>query len=608
MYDKCYSDYRNNIEANIPKNPKLFWSFIKHKRGSDSSIPASMNLKDQVVKTGPDIVNLFAEHFASIYLPSSTPPDNFTLESQCCGSPQRMLCSLAIEEIEVLKAIKKIDSAKGAGPDGIPPVFGKRCGSAVALPLSLIFNRSLADGTFPSEWKKARIVPVFKKGENSDVKNYRPISILSCFSKLFESIVYPVIFRLVDSSISDSQHGFRRGRSIVTNLVPYISNVSNEVDSGRQVDAIYTDFSSAFDRVNHSILLRKLCGFGVDGPLLKWFESYLQQRPQSVSVNGFNSKTYFADTGVPQGSHLGPLLFIIFINDIVDKVSHCKVSLFADDLKIYKTIVSVVDCRQLQSDLDAILQWCRCNSMTLNANKCFHIKFTRKRKQLATEYKLDGTALAEVNEIRDLGVIVDSQLKFTSHINKSVTKAAQMLGFLKRNSGGFRRQRTKILLYQTLVRSHLEFASVVWNPYYAVHSQRVESIQRAFTRHLAYNSSGFSHRNPYKERLIRFRMCSLRERRLLLDMSFFHKVVSGQYQCSYFLENMPLRVPRTYPRGKLKYIFYTPPVKSNLGRQAPLRRIIDEYHSLITVMPDLDVFHDKLRVFKDRIGKEEKGP
>ncbi|KAG6451642.1 hypothetical protein O3G_MSEX007258 [Manduca sexta] len=294
----------------------------------------------------------------------------------------------------------------------------------------------------------------------------------------------------------------------MTNLTSYVSDISHELDRGREVDAFYTDFTSAFDRVNYALLLKKLEYYGIQGSLLHWFRSYLAKRLNYVVANGFTSHEYSALSGVPQGSHLGPILFSVFINNIVSIIHHCKCLLFADDLKIYRTIHTPNDTKEIQDDLLRIQDWCINISMELNPSKCFHIKFTKKKSSIHSNYMIKDTGLVTVNEIKDLGVIIDKELRFSAHVNSIVKKSAQMFGFLKRNTRDFKHVRTKIVIYNAIVRNHLEYGSLIWNPFYCIHSQRLENIQRAFTRYLAFSFSGISHRSSYNSRLEFFKMNS----------------------------------------------------------------------------------------------------
>lgn len=600
LMNNCYNRYKSNIENDIPKNPKTFWRFIKDKRRGESCIPADMFMNDRVVSGGPEIASLFADQFVSVFsrAPANTTASKYSSEFSGTDS---IISSIKFTENQVFSKLKHIDTLKGPGPDSMPPLFVKRCCRELALPLQLIFNSSLADGTFPDVWKRAKIVPVFKKGDPANVKNYRPISILSCFPKIFEALVCPVITRHTDKIISPNQHGFKAGRSVETNLVEFVSDITLALDKRLEVDAVYTDFSSAFDKVDHSLLLSKLQYNGIHGPLLNWFSSYLARRSQILVVNGYESYPYYADSGVPQGSHLAPVLFSLFINDITHQILHCKYLMFADDLKIYKTISSHEDTSLIQEDLDRIEGWCRLNHMQLNVQKCSHIRFSRKKQSDSISYSIKGAVLNTVTEVRDLGVIMDDNMNFRRHIDGIVTKSARLLGFLKRSSRGFKLVRTKIILYNALVRSHLEFASVVWNPFYAVQSQRVESIQRAFTKHLAYTSGKISPRCPYEQRIQCYEMDSLRDRRLMHDLTFFFKLLNNKLDCMKLVESVGLKVPYNIPRHPIINLYHIPTTRTNIGVNSPLVRLGREMNSVIKSSPDLDIYNVSINIFRAQL-------
>lgn len=560
-----------------------------------------MKMNDKVVSGGPQVADLFAERFSSVYALSSVPTTNTNTVTNLPDSSTSMISTIKLLKTDVLLKIKGLNTQKGAGPDNIPPLFVKRCGRVLSFPLAMIFNLSLKTGIFPDEWKRTRIVPILKKGDVSEVGNYRPISILACFAKLFESLIYPVIYRHLNSSLSEFQHGFRSGRSVESSLISFVSEIATGLDKGLQMDAIYTDMSSAFDKVDHNILLSKLRHYGVGNILLQWFGSYLNDRPQIVVVNGAQSQVYYARTGVPQGSHLGPILFLTFINDIVTHVRGSKVSLYADDFKIYRLIKKPEDAYVLQSDLDNIARWCINNGMVLNHNKCFHISFTKKIRPIISTYKINGEQLTKKNEIRDLGVTLDSKLRFNAHIDNVVKKATWMMGFIRRNARNFKQSNTKIILYCSLVRSHLEFASVVWSPTYNEPSQRVERIQRSFTRYLAFASPNFSHRRPYDQRLKHFKLFTLRKRRIVADMTFLHKIINHAISCPAILECVKLSVPYNRPRSRITRLFSVPPHRTNIGLHNPLSRMSSQYNLISERQPELDIFNDSLNIFKKKL-------
>lgn len=319
-----------------------------------------MYLSDNSAVGGQEICNMFSEHFNSIYQNSSV--NNVDVDREALSyavatsSSASVLCRIGIEEYEILKALTRLDGNKGAGPDSLPSIVLKQCAPQLARPLYIIFNKSLSTGVFPLVWKVAHITPIHKKGDLSRVENYRPVSILSGFGKLLESLVVKRIYWHLSPYLNINQHGFRPQKSTSTNLIGYVTDILEVLDKGGETHAIYMDFSKAFDLVDHDLLLAKLHGLGIHGTLLRWFESYLRNRSQLVVAKGFKSSKTSVPSGVPQGSHMGPILFVGFIDKLPSLVKS-KVKLFADDLKLYKQIKSHKDVEDLQADIDCVSRW-----------------------------------------------------------------------------------------------------------------------------------------------------------------------------------------------------------------------------------------------------------
>lgn len=236
----------------------------------------------------------------------------------------------------------RLKDSLGVGPDLVPPAILKKCAQSLSGPLTVVFNKSLFAGIFPHVWKLSHITPIFKSGSRKQITNYRSIAILPSVGKLFESLLTTSISPAFSHVISSCQHGFVRGRSTCTNLTEFTSFALQSIESGKQVDVVYTDFSKAFDRIHHGILFRKLENLGVHSSLLAWIKSYLTDRSQYIMIQGRHSRVFRVKSGVPQGSHLGPLLFILFINDIVESLQHCRCLLFADDSKLFNPLVTDV--------------------------------------------------------------------------------------------------------------------------------------------------------------------------------------------------------------------------------------------------------------------------
>lgn len=464
----------------------------------------------------------------------------------------------------------------------------------MVFPLCKIYNKSLSTGIFPPQWKTARVVPIHKSGDKTLISNYRPISILSSFAKIFECLVYPYIESYFKQFLTVHQHGFVRSRSTCTNLTVFVETLSEALDNHKQVDVVYTDFTKAFDKVSHTILLQKLTMYGYTGNMLEWIRSYLSDRIFNLVLNGYCSASYKITSGVPQGSHLGPILFNMFINDITDCFHHSTPYMFADDLKILKIINSYNDVLLLQKDLDELHRWCLNNDMLLNLTKCQHIKFTRKINKIPSSYSIADENLNEVDNIRDLGVVLDTKLTFTLHIESIIKKASSMLGFIIRNGKVFRNPKTKILLYNNFVRSVLEYCSVVWRPHYSVHSLRIERIQKRFMWHLAYSKGIAKRKYSYHDRLLHFGMNTLSKRREMLDLVFLYKILSNKIDCTALLQRLNIRVPARYPRTRIT-LLHPPLRKTVLGSNSPIPRmckLLNEFGDVV------DVFFDPVSRFR----------
>lgn len=588
----CYKNYIEIIEHNIAKNPKYFWTHLKNIKNSTNSYPSKMTLNGKLASDGASICNLFAEHFSSVYSKNSLPGNDF-LQTVSSNS----LCSVHFTRYEVYKKLKRLDLRKGPGPDNIPAILLVKCASSLSHPISIIYNKSLRSGTFPDFWKRSRIVPIYKKGALDNITNYRPISIISILAKTFESLVQPLLSRHVYQVICGAQHGFVRSKSTATNLSNFTTYLTSKVDARIQVDTVYADLSKAFDKVNHQLLLNKLSSFGFGGPLLLWLSSYLNNRPSCVVVKGYTSDVYIASSGVPQGSILGPLLFNIFINDVTSIIQNSKCFIFADDIKIAKPIMCINDAKALQDDIDRLSAWCKQNGMLLNAEKCSIVNFTRNHNTFTVPYHINGIYLNAVQSQRDLGVTFDNKLTFKEHIDNICKSARKMLGFIFRNAKDFKKLSTIKLLYTSLVRSRLEYCSVVWNPHYQNHKDRIESIQRRFTQ---FFSHGQYKRAPYKDRLNIFNLSTLSDRRKIIDITFLYKVlnnfVDDMELLNYIKFNVPSRIPR-HPLPLLTHTIY----RTNLGHHSIFPRLCRLLKEFLAKDFTIDLFHDGLNAFKRKI-------
>ena len=360
----------------------------------------------------------------------------------------------------------------------------------------------------------------------------------------------PTLF--IGKCISDSQHGFMKGRSICTNLLTFTNYAIKVIESKSQLDVIYTDFSKAFDRIQHSILLRKLNRFGIHSNMLKWIESYLTGRTQQVKISTCLSRAFVVKSGVPQGSHLGPLLFILFINDIVDAFEHVTCMLYADDLKLYMKIKSTEDVSKLQSDMDRLAQWCSKNCLYLNVEKCFVSSYYRIKNPIMSTYSINSHILERKTVMKDLGVLFDTQLTFRDHYDYIISKSYSMLSFLKRTCKEMNNVYALRSVYCAFVRSTLEFASIVWNPYYDIHCKRIESIQKQFMLY-ALRKLGWRNRlelPSYRSRCLLINLELLSDRRRNACIFFVYDLLSDHIDSSHLLSLLKISIPtRTSSRN-----------------------------------------------------------
>jgi hypothetical protein len=293
----------------------------------NNTIPPVVNFESSTALTDYEKATLFNEYFHSVFTQSSfvLPP------SDELPTPEASLSNIVISESDVFTALTSLDPSKAMGNDCVGPNILKKCALALYQPVHHLFSLSLLNHYIPEEWRVHRITPIFKSGDRSSVKNYRPISLLCTISKVLERVVYNHIIDFVTQSISPRQFGFLRKRSTLQQLLIFLNTLYNSFTDNTSTDVI--DFKKAFDSVAHNELLVKLWEFGITGNLWKWFRAYLGHRRQYVSLNGCTSNTLPVISGVPQGSILGPILFLVFVNDLPSSVFSSTLYLFADDTK-----------------------------------------------------------------------------------------------------------------------------------------------------------------------------------------------------------------------------------------------------------------------------------
>ena len=378
----------------------------------------------------------------------------------------------------------------------------------------------------PTDWKEANIAPIFKKGSKNDPSNYRPVSLTCVCSKLMEHVIVHHLMAHLEKYriLAPAQHGFRAKHSCVTQLISTIDRILNYHDANTQVDAIILDFSKAFDVVSHRKLLSKLDHYGIRGDIHRWIGSFLHNRNQRVVVNGKASNRALVESGVPQGTCLGPVLFLCYINDITQNISS-HLRLFADDALLFRPIKSEADHHALDADLQTLSNWAKSWSMKFNAKKCHSMTFSRKPTPSSHFYTLSGEVLSQVLSSPYLGVTISNDLNFNTHIAKTTSKASRTLGFLTRTLRACP-PRLRELAYFSMCRSTLEYAAVVWDP--KPNSQAANSLERIQRRAARFVKGDFRRRSSVTNILQKLEWEPLNTRRQNQRLVTLHQTISDK--------------------------------------------------------------------------------
>jgi hypothetical protein len=523
-----YHQEQNAVAELSKSNPKKFWNYINSRNKSKSEI-ADLVLHDQagnVVKADTDEkkAEALADFFSSVF--SFEPHGEFD-ELPFRSHDIPMIDPTEFTYLDICRRLNDLNVNKSPGPDGLHPRLLYETRYEIAYPLKLIFDCSFKTQMLPLEWRSAHISSIFKKGKKSEVGNYRPVSLTCIVSKLMESVVRDTIMEhfVKNKLFTCKQFGFIKGRSTVLQLLKVLDNWTDSLESGGHIDVIYTDLEKAFDKVPHRRLISKLKSYGIHADIIAWIKSFLSCRRQRVKINNVFSEWASVLSGIPQGTILGPLLFIIYINDLVDSCNNgSELYLYADDAKLFRHILTDLDKVLLQRDLDNLSNWTEKWLLKLNVNKCKYMSYERSHSDTSVnQYTIAGVNLEHVEIMKDLGVKFDSKLKFTDHIHEKINKAYGVLGLIKRNFK-YLSEKCLVTLYKTMVRSHLEYAQGVWSPHLVGQIKNVEKVQMRATKLITRIKD-----LPYTERLKTLNLPTLKYRRLREDMIELYKMVTGIY-------------------------------------------------------------------------------
>lgn len=590
-----YRAYLNSLVSDFRDNPKRFWTFIKSLKSSRHTPPILVT-EGRTYSSSLERANLFNKVFASKF---SNPHVSTIPNCPTFNIPNLSQFQVPRGKIETLLA--SIDKHKACGPDGLSARILSECSCELAVPLEILCQLSISQGVFPAVWKEANIIPVHKKGDKKNPNNYRGISLLPLCSKILEKVVFDCLLAHCRPALPPSQHGFLQKRSCLSNLSLFVQHCWDSIQEGAQTDAVYTDYSSAFPSVNHTLLLHKLKhSFNVTGLAHSWLESYLTHRRQRVVIEGKPSEWTPVVTGVPEGSIGGPLLFICFTADLPHLIStNCL--MFADDIKLFHRIRSNSDAASLQRDLERLAAWSRAWHLKLNPQKCTTISFTLKKSPLITPYALDGSPLKRSYQARDLGVVLDAKLSFLPHIDATVSKANRMLGLLIRSMQlpkNFSRlnHRSLIAAYNAHIRSVIEYGCIVWSGAAHSHLMRLERLQHKFLIWLAHKSDKPSARTDYTSLLIHFQVQSIKSRFAFYDLMFMHNLFHDRLDApdllGAFALNAPARITRTLSLWALPFSRVETVLRSTF-RRVPL-----QCNAFLRACPSVDFFTSTQYSFK----------
>ncbi len=504
-------DYERKI-VNDKKNSKRLFGYAKSKQKTVKTISALKDTAGNKTNEGAEICTILNAYFKSVFVVEDTGGEMPVFEKRTKAA----IDSASLDVLDISSRLSKLDPHKAPGEDGVHPFVLSKCHAAFAVPLAAIYFKSLNEGAIPSRWRLANVTPLHKKGSRLDPANYRPVSLTSIPCKVMERIVRDAVLEhlYANNLVTREQHGFVRNKACVTNLLETMDSITTSLAYKRWIDVIFLDFAKAFDKVPHKRLVHKLRAYGVTGHLLEWIEDFLRERKQRVVMGEHESEWETVTSGVPQGSVLGPLLFVVFINDMPEVVANFPCKLYADDSKLIGEINKERpehDSGKLQQDLDAIVVWTDKWLMRLNYEKCKVMHLGRANP--CFNYKMRDSSincthnLAKTDCERDLGITLTSDAKWTAHSTKIASKANGMLGWMKsvfmcRDATLWKK------LYTTYIRPHLEFAAPAWNLYAKADIARVERVQHRATK-VAHDMKRFD----YATRLQRLGLTTLEERR-----------------------------------------------------------------------------------------------
>ena len=536
---KSHFKYKINKENEaidkMKENKKYFFTYVKNKQNNKGKIGPFVNKEGKTIDDSAanilqkqyqsvwskprkeDIINDFEEYFN----------DNASSDDITENVSTPKIDNISFTRDKIRKAIMGVKIDAAPGPDGITPTLMRMFCDQILEPLEIIFSDSFEEGIFPKIWKKSDVTPAKKPGKSkSKAESFRPVSLICHFGKIMETIVKKELQEFLEEFglLSKNQHGFRKGKSCISQLLVHAEQMIQAIENRKNLDSIYLDFQKAFDKADHFIILKRCHEKGIRGKIGTWLSDYLIGRTQRVIANNMVSEEVIIGSGVPQGSVLGPLLFLIIIDNIADLNILANIGIFADDSRLTSEIYNDEDAMNVQEDLEKLYEWADENNMAFNGDKFECIKMgendTVKNKYMYTIPKCCGS-IEDVNNLRDLGILVSDSGDYRDQIYKVVKKVKQRCGWINRsfynNSLNFKR-----FMWKTYVQGLLDYGSQVWCPTDPSLIAHLETTQRIFT----VQTEGLQHL-IYWDRLKEMKLYSVQRRMERYRVIYLWKIMKG---------------------------------------------------------------------------------
>ena len=531
-------DLEEKTLLNIKQNPKLLYSYAKKMNKRRIEI-GPLRIEGRLTNEKKEICNILAERYKREFTPRIDNEDN---DIEVRDENSEYLADIDINEADIVQAINEIKNGAAAGPDGIPAILLKKVVHSIAKPLAILLRQSVDTGKIYDEHKLAYITPTFKSGSRLEASNYRPVSLTSHIMKVYERVMKKNIMKhlIKNNLFNKGQHGFVPGKSTQTQLLVHRENIFKNMKSGNETDVVYLDFAKAFDKVDHNILAKKIRKHNIVDKVGRWLKEFLHNRKQIVIANDEKSDEAKVISGVPQGTVLAAILFVIMIEDIDNNVKDSVVSSFADDTRISREITCDEDRNALQRDLNKVYDWAEVNRMVFNSDKFESINYGDRERKLYAYKGPNNETITNKEAVKDLGVMMNRNMLCNDQIATLLAKCKAKMGMLLRHFKT-RKAEHMIMLYKTYVRSPLEYCNMIWYPHYQKDIAQIESVQRSFTARIEEVKD-----LDYWERLQSLKLYSLERRRER------YMIIQAWKQIEGIAENiMELKISERASRGRL---------------------------------------------------------